>query len=144
MDRCDFEQITKSLWKWKIMLVVQLCPTLCDFMDCSPAGSSVRGNFPGQNTGVGGLSLLQGIFPTQGSNPGLPHCRWILYEQSHQGSLQFLPLWNGNSIYLVRFLWGLNLKMNIIFSSVLALNKWAMFVFEKLFLIFTRSYLLLK
>ena len=39
---------------------------------------------PGQNTGVG--SLLQGIFPTQGSNPGLPHCRWILYQLSHQGN----------------------------------------------------------
>ena len=35
-------------------------------------------NSPGQNTGVGSLSLLQGLFPTQGSNPGLPHCRWIL------------------------------------------------------------------
>ena len=40
---------------------------------------------PGQNTGVGSLSLLQGIFPTQGSNPGLRHCRWILYQLSHQG-----------------------------------------------------------
>ena len=37
---------------------------------------------PGQNTGVGSLSLLQGIFPTQGSNPGLPHCRRILYQLS--------------------------------------------------------------
>ena len=44
-------------------------------------------NFPGQNTLVGSLSLLLGIFPTQGSNPGLPHCRWILYELSHQGSI---------------------------------------------------------
>ena len=43
-------------------------------------------NFPGQNTGVGSLSLLQGIFPTQGSNPGLPHCRWILYQLSHKRS----------------------------------------------------------
>ena len=43
-------------------------------------------NSPGQNTGVGSLSLLQGIFPTQGSNPGLPHCRWILYRMSHKGS----------------------------------------------------------
>ena len=43
-------------------------------------------NSPGQNTGVGSLSLLQGIFPTQGSNPGLPHCRWILYQLSHKGS----------------------------------------------------------
>ena len=41
---------------------------------------------PGQNTGVGSLSLLQGIFPTQGSNPGLPHCRHILYQLSHKGS----------------------------------------------------------
>ena len=44
-------------------------------------------NRPGQNTGVGSLSLLQGIFPAQGSNPGLLHCRWILYQLSHQGSL---------------------------------------------------------
>ena len=36
--------------------------------------------------GVGSLSLLQGIFPTQGENPGLPHCRWILYQLSHKGS----------------------------------------------------------
>ena len=43
-------------------------------------------NSPGQNTRVGSLSLPQGIFPTQGSNPGLPHCRWILYQLSHQGS----------------------------------------------------------
>ena len=43
-------------------------------------------NSPGQNTGVGNLSLLQGIFPTQGSNPGLPHCRQILYQMSHKGS----------------------------------------------------------
>jgi len=43
-------------------------------------------NSPGQNTGVGSLSLFQGIFPTQGLNPGLPHCRWILYQLSHKGS----------------------------------------------------------
>ena len=40
----------------------------------------------GQNTGLGSLSLLQGIFPTQRSNPGLPHCRQILYQLSHKGS----------------------------------------------------------
>ena len=43
-------------------------------------------NFPGQNTGIGSCSLLQGILPTQRSNPGLPHCRWILYCLSHQVS----------------------------------------------------------
>ena len=40
-------------------------------------------NSPGQNTGVGSLSLFQGIFPTQGSNPGLPHCRWIQGSNLH-------------------------------------------------------------
>ena len=41
---------------------------------------------PGQNTGLGSLSLLQRIFPTQELNPGLLHCRWILYQLSHKGS----------------------------------------------------------
>ena len=132
-------------------MLLQLCPTLCDPMDCSPLGSSVHGilqvrilewvampssrgsswprdgtlspvsgslplvplgspssvvcesrsvmsdsswphglyspwNSPGHNTRVGISSLLQGIFPTQGSNPGLLHYRWILYQLSHQGS----------------------------------------------------------
>ena len=48
-------------------------------------------NSPGQNTGVGSLSLLQGIFPNQGSNPGLPHRRWILYQLSHNGSHTLSP-----------------------------------------------------
>ena len=43
-------------------------------------------NSPGQNTEVGSLSLLQGIFPTQGSNPVLPHCRQILFQLSYSGS----------------------------------------------------------
>ena len=47
-------------------------------------------NSPGQNTRVGSLSLLQWIFPTQGSNPGLPHCRRILYQLSHEGSPRIL------------------------------------------------------
>ena len=45
-----------------------------------------RWNSPGQNTGVGSIPLLQGIFPRQGSNPGLPHCWQILYQLSHKGS----------------------------------------------------------
>ena len=64
--------------------VVQSCLTLCEPMNCSPWNS------PGQNTGVGSLSLLQGIFPTQGSNPGLPHGRRILYQLSHKGSPRML------------------------------------------------------
>ena len=51
-----------------------------------PHGLYSLWNSPGQNTGVGSLSLLQGIFPTQGSNPGLLHCRQILYQLSHKGS----------------------------------------------------------
>ena len=53
---------------------------------CSPCNS------PGQNSGMGSLSLLQGIFPTQGSNPGLLHCRRVLYQLSHQGSPRNLSL----------------------------------------------------
>ena len=53
-------------------------------------------NSPGQNTGVVSLSLLQRIFPTQGSNPGLPHCRWILYQLSHKGNPNVL-LFSSNS-----------------------------------------------
>ena len=57
-----------------------------DPMDCSPPGSSVYGDSPGRDNGVGCHALLQGIFPTQGSNPGLPHCRQILYCLNHQGN----------------------------------------------------------
>ena len=67
-----------SHWKLKVK-VTQMCLTLWDSMDCP-------WNSPGHNIGVGSLSLLQGIFPTQGSNPGLPHCGWILYQLSHKGS----------------------------------------------------------
>ena len=59
-------------------------------MDCNPPSSSVRGDFPGKNTGVGYHALLQGIFPTQGLNPGLLHCGWILYQLSYKGSPRIL------------------------------------------------------
>ena len=49
------------------------CLTLCDPMDCSPPGSFVHGDSPGKNARVGCHSLFQGIFPTQESNPALPH-----------------------------------------------------------------------
>ena len=73
-----------------LCLVTQSCPTLCDPIDCSLPGSSVHGDSPGKNIGVGCHALLQGIFPTQGSNPDLPLCRWILYHLSHQGSSRIL------------------------------------------------------
>ena len=67
-----------------VCLIAQLCLTFCDRIDCSPLGSCVHGDSPGKNSGVGCQVLLQGIFPTQGSNLGLPHCRQILYCLSHQ------------------------------------------------------------
>ena len=60
--------------------------SLFDPMDCSLPGSSVCGDSLGKNSGVGYNFLLQRIFPTQGFYPGLLHCRWILYYQSHQRS----------------------------------------------------------
>ena len=70
--------------EWNELKVAQLCPTLCNTMEYSPWNS------PGQNTGMGSLSLLQGIFPIQGSNPGLSHCRWILYHLSHRRNPRIL------------------------------------------------------
>ena len=57
--------------------VTQSCLTLCDSMDCSTPGSSVHGDCPGKSTGMGCHSLLQGMFPTWGLNPGFPHYRQI-------------------------------------------------------------------
>ena len=64
-------------------LVTQSCLTLCSPMDVSPTGSFVHGDSPGKNTGVGCHALLKWIFPTQGSDPGLPHC----------SLLQFFTIW---------------------------------------------------
>ena len=66
------------------MKVTQLYLTLQPHTQYSPW------NFLGQNTGVGSLFLLQGIFPTQWSIPGLPHCKWILYQISHKESSRIL------------------------------------------------------
>ena len=67
-------------------------------------------NSPGKNTGVGDLSILQGIFPTQGLKPGLPRCRQILYQLSHKGSPRILEWvvypcssrssWHGNQTWV--------------------------------------------
>ena len=67
-----------------------------------PHGLYSPWNSLGQNTGVDSLSLLQGIFPTQGWNPGLPLCRQVLYQLSHQGSPRILewvacPFCSGSS-----------------------------------------------
>ena len=71
---------------WTKVKIAQLCPTPCDPMHYiySPWNS------PGQKTGAGSLSLLQGTFPTQGLNQDLLNCRWILYQLSHKGSPRIL------------------------------------------------------
>ena len=68
-----------------LCLIVQSYLTLCDPMDCSPPGSSVCGDSPGKNTKEGYHALLQGIFPTQGSNPGLLYCRQIFLPSEPPG-----------------------------------------------------------
>ena len=81
--------VTHYLCLWamrKVCLVAQSCLTLWDPMDYSLPGSSVHGDSPGNNTGVGFHSFLQGLLPTQGSNPSLPHCRQVLYRLKPQGS----------------------------------------------------------
>ena len=88
---------------WKSLSRVWLFATS---LDCSPPGSSVHGNSPGKNTGVGCHALLQGIFPAQGSNLSLPHCWWILYRLSHQGSpLHRLLL---HEYYMLNFYFQMN------------------------------------
>ena len=71
-------------------LVTQSCSTLCDAMDYSPLGSSIHGDSPGKNTGVGCHALLQGIFLTQRLSPALLHCRQILCHLSYKGSPRIL------------------------------------------------------
>ena len=73
-----------------LSLVVQPCLTLCNPMDCSPPGSSVHGHSPGKNKRMNCHALFLGVIQTQGWNPGLPHCRWILYYLNHQGSPRVL------------------------------------------------------
>ena len=69
--------------------VAQSCPTLRNPMDCSPPGSSIRGILQARILEWIAI-LLQGIFPSLESNPGLPHCRQIFYQLSHQGSPRIL------------------------------------------------------
>ena len=95
------------IWEWAfrlspVCLVTQLCLTLCDPKDCSPPASAVHGDSSGKNNGVGCHALLKGIFPTQGSNPGLAHCRQILYHLSHQGSPRILEAHNSKESFQPR------------------------------------------
>ena len=89
-----FESCSQALRSCAVLcLVAQSCPTRCNPMDCSPPDSSVHGNSPGKKTGVGCHAFLQGIFTTQGSNPGLSCIAgrfFLFYHLSHQGSPQIL------------------------------------------------------
>ena len=85
-------------------------------MDCSPPGSSIHGDSPGKHAGVGCQALLQGVFPTQGSNPGLPLHRRILYHLSHQKSPNKRPRRDTLSIRLC----GQHLLPVLIFAPFLS------------------------
>ena len=74
--RCASALCLKWKWKWKSLSCIWLFVT---------PGLYIPWNSPGQDIGVGSLSLLQDIFPTQESNRGILHCRWILYQLSYKG-----------------------------------------------------------
>ena len=78
--------VSVTLFLCRVCFITQSRPTLCNPVDCTLPGSSVHGDSAGKNTGVACHAFVQGIFPSQGSNPGLLHCRQILYHLSHQGS----------------------------------------------------------
>ena len=108
-----------------------------------PHGLYSPWNSPGQNTGVDSCSLLQGIFPTKKSNSGLLHCRWILYQPSHQGSPRILEQvaypfssrssWPRNlisvSCIIGRFFtrWATREAPSFFFSSVQSLSRVRLF-----------------
>ena len=82
-------------WECKlvqVLLIAQLCPTLCDPVDCSLPGASVHGILQARILEWVAMIFSKGIFLNQGSNPGLLHFRQTLYHLSHQGSL-VQPLW---------------------------------------------------
>ena len=81
------------------VLVAQLCLTLCDPVDCSQPGFSVHSIFQARILEWVAISFSRGIFPTQGSNPGLPHCRQIIYHLSHQGYPISIPDLNEQLVF---------------------------------------------
>ena len=94
---------TETKTKTPLCLVARSCPTLCDPMDCSPPGLLLcPWDSPDKNTGVSCHVVLQQIFPTQGLNPGLLHCRWILYLLSQRSiSIKRLQTLLGGNFTLV-------------------------------------------
>ena len=107
-----------------------ICAVLSRIVVSNSLGSSVHGDSPGQNTGVGGHFLLQGIFPSQGLNSGLPHCRQILYRLTHRGryllyssSTQFVYLIQSandpQDPYPTCYILGIKMDQGLLFSSPL-------------------------
>ena len=84
------EALHESTQHAVLRLAARLCLTLCNPMDCSPPGSSVHGVLQVRILEWGAMACSRGSSQTQGSNPGLPHCRRILYHLSHQGSPKVL------------------------------------------------------
>ena len=94
----NLNSISPKLFMFVKVKVAQLCLT-----PLQPHGLNSPWNSPVQNTGMDSLSLLQGVLPTWGSNPGLTHCRQILYQLSHKGSPRILewvvyPFSRGSSL----------------------------------------------
>ena len=90
-------EVTKS-WRCILMTGVVVCVRQLLSLTLWPRGLYSPWDAPDLNTGVRSLSLLQGIFPTQGLHPGLLHCRWILYQLSHKGSPRVLE-WGANPFF---------------------------------------------
>ena len=118
---------------------LQSCPTLCDLVDCSPPGPAVHGDSSGKNTGVGFHALLQGVFPTEGSNP---HLVCLLHWQGHSlplmppgkpirshaimHTLLYVTAWNYSKIRTVlteQKVWGSHKNTNT-FTSVRRVGLW--------------------
>ena len=90
MKKCYLEKTREERWRINKTFLLQWKSLSCVWLFVTPWTMYSPWNSPGQNTRVGSLSLLQGIFSTQGLNPGLPHCKQILYQLSHEGSPRIL------------------------------------------------------
>ena len=82
---CSFSGLNFTPSSPEKVKVAQLCPTLCD-----PYGLYIPWHSPGQNTGVVAFPFSKGSSQPRDTNPGLPHCRWVLYQLSHKGSPRIL------------------------------------------------------
>ena len=121
----------ETKWRWKSLSRVQLFATPWTIQSM---------NSPGQNTGVGSLSLLQGIFPTQGLNPGFPHCRWILYQLSHKRSPSNLTT---NTIFEMHVSFQPEIPLSRIYSKEIIRNKQGKCMLEVLSKTYSTKQLLL-